>query len=84
MRCAPKTTGVLGRLLALALGLILGGGGEAFAQGVQTASLTGSVTSSDGQLMPGVTVSITSRAAESFSRRRLTWVSTVRVSMPGA
>ena len=63
MRFAPRTTGVLGRLIALALGLILGGG-VAFAQGVQTASLTGNVTSSDGQRMPGVTVSMTSRALQ--------------------
>jgi len=49
-------------LASLALLLAFAGANAGFAQGVQTASLTGSVTSNDGQALPGVTVTVTSPA----------------------
>jgi len=49
-------------LAGLALILAFAGANVGFAQGVQTAILTGSVTSNDGQPLPGVTVTVTSPA----------------------
>jgi outer membrane receptor for ferrienterochelin and colicin len=48
------------RLLGIVLLLAIGFSGTALAQGVQTAELTGTVKSSDGQALPGVTVSLRS------------------------
>ena len=51
------------RTLLVCLALVLGfavTAAPSFAQGVQTATLTGSVTSADGEQLPGVTVTITS------------------------
>ena len=51
------------RTLLVCLALVLGfavTAAPSFAQGVQTATLTGSVTSADGEPLPGVTVTITS------------------------
>jgi hypothetical protein len=50
--------------LVLTLAVVLGPAYFAAAQGVQTGELAGSVTSSDGQPLPGVTVSITSPALQ--------------------
>ncbi len=47
-------------LVALAIVLVVGGG--AFAQGTQTATLSGTVQSADNRTMPGVTVNLTSPA----------------------
>lgn len=54
------------RALARAFLLLLaaGVGGELLAQGVQSGVLVGSVTSSDGQTLPGVSVTITSPALQ--------------------
>jgi hypothetical protein len=50
------------RLIALVLFVLLAFGAAALAQGVQTATLTGTVTSADGLSLPGVTVTTTSPA----------------------
>jgi carboxypeptidase family protein/TonB-dependent receptor-like protein len=47
-------------VLALALAVALGLAATASAQGVQTSTLSGSVNSTDGAVLPGVTVSLTS------------------------
>jgi hypothetical protein len=47
-------------VLALALAVALGLAATAGAQGVQTSTLSGSVSSTDGAVLPGVTVSLTS------------------------
>ena len=47
-------------LAGLALILAFAGANAGFAQGVQTANLTGTVTSNDGEALPGVTVTVTS------------------------
>ena len=51
------------RMLGVALAL-LAGTGAAWAQGSQTGVLTGRVTSSDGEVLPGVTVTATSPALQ--------------------
>lgn len=48
------------RNLFLVLALVLAATGSAFAQGTQTGTLSGTVLSSDGQPLPGVTVSVQS------------------------
>jgi Carboxypeptidase regulatory-like domain/TonB dependent receptor len=50
--------------LILTLAVVLGWSHSAAAQGVQTGELAGNVTSSDGQPLPGVTVSISSPALQ--------------------
>jgi Carboxypeptidase regulatory-like domain/TonB dependent receptor len=50
--------------LILTLAVVLGWNPSAAAQGVQTGELAGNVTSSDGQPLPGVTVSISSPALQ--------------------
>jgi outer membrane receptor protein involved in Fe transport len=47
-------------VLALALAVALGLAATAGAQGIQTSTLSGSVNSTDGAVLPGVTVSLTS------------------------
>ncbi len=51
-------------VLVSSLGLVLGSSSPAAAQGVQTGEIGGGVTSSDGQPLPGVTVTITSTALQ--------------------
>ena len=51
-------------VLALALGLALGLATTAPAQGLQTSTLSGTVSSADGAVLPGATVTLTSPALQ--------------------
>lgn len=46
--------------IALTLALVLGGAGQVLAQGQQSGTLTGTVKDSNGEALPGVTVTVTS------------------------
>src|SRR5215217_5430032 len=51
-------------VLALALGLALGLATTASAQGLQVSTLSGTVSSADGAVLPGATVTLTSPALQ--------------------
>jgi outer membrane receptor protein involved in Fe transport len=68
-------------VLALALVVVLSCGTSGFAEGTQTGVLTGAVTSSDGQPLPGVRVSVRSAALQ--RERSATTDGTGRHIFPG-
>jgi len=68
-------------LVCLALVILLAGSNQLFAQGVQTATLQGTVTTQDGSALPGVTVTVKSKAL--MGERQAVSTSTGDYNLPG-